>query len=98
MTDNNGHDAHETDDQWRRHEDDHTRRIAKDAAHQAVNETLQRLGIDETDWKETQKDNAFTRRMRTGTEKASTWIARTTIGTVVIGICYAVWQAMTFNK
>ena len=92
------HSANETDEQFRRREDEHTRRIAKDAAHQAVNETLQRLGIDDQDWHETQKDTAYLRKLRKNSDQISIWVARGVVSIVLTALAGAVWIAIKVSR
>ena len=79
-------------------EDERTHRIAREAAEQAVTDTLQRLGIDEHDWRETQQDLAYLRRFRVGSEQASRWVTRSIITTLIGGIAWAVWEAIKASK
>lgn len=79
-------------------EDERTHRIAREAAEQAVTDTLQRLGIDEHDWRETQQDLAYLRRFRTGSEQASRWVTRSVITTLIGGIAWAIWEAVKAAK
>ena len=93
------YDGHDRDhNHQQRSEDEHTKQIAHDAAQEAVTEVLQRLGIDDHDWREQQKDHAYLRRFRLGSEQASLWIVRSGIVTVVGGILWAVWAAVKAGR
>ena len=106
MTDNNGHDeghdAYESNEQRRRYDDAYIRKIAKEGAREGAREVMdewaKQRGIDPEDWHEVQKDHAYLRRLRTGSQKASEWVYRSMIVTVVTGIAYAVWQAIRAGK
>jgi len=79
-------------------DDEYVRRIAREAADRAVTDTLQRLGIDEHDWRETQQDLAYLRRFRTGSERVGSWVTKSTISILVGGIAWAIWEAIKASK
>lgn len=56
-------------DENRRHDDERTREIAREAATQAVHETLTGLGIDADNPMEAQQDAAMLRRLRKAKER-----------------------------
>ena len=102
MTDEESNNPHLTNDQWRRYDDAYIRKIAKEGAKEGAREVMdewaKQRGIDPDDWHEVQKDHAYLRRLRTGSQKASEWVYRSMIVTVVTGIAYAVWQAIRAGK
>ena len=76
-------------------EEERMRAVARQAAHEAVEETLHRLGIDpETEWRETQQDLSYLRRLRTGAEQAASWVRRSAITAATGGVLWAVWEAI----
>ena len=88
MTDHyDGHDRDHSYDQ--RSDDERTKRLAKEGAHEAVNEAFERLGIDTNDWHETQKDTAFLRKLRRCMDNGAMWIGRAVV-TVLVGAMLAV--------
>ena len=91
-----------TNKQWRHYDDAYIRKIAKEGAKEGAREGMdewaKQYGIDPEDWHEVQKDHAYLRRLRIGSQKASEWVYRSVIVTVVTGISYAVWQAIKASK
>jgi len=80
-------------------DEDRTKRIAKEAAHEAISEAFERLGVDPAhDWQQAQQDFGFLRRMRQGSEAVVRFIMRSAIATAVSGIAWAVWQAAKGGK
>lgn len=69
-------------------------RIAKTAAHEAVKEILEALGLDVTEPLEVQQDQAFLRTMRVGTRKGIFAVWTTLIGVIVTALAGAVWLAL----
>ena len=59
-----------------------------------VRATLTELGIDHTDPLETQRDFAWLRKSRRGSEEAARWVRRTAV-TAFVGAClYWAWRAI----
>lgn len=55
-------------------------RLAKKAAHEAVEELLQKLGVDTADVLEMQKDFAHLRAQRQASEQVTIWTRRILLG------------------
>lgn len=73
------------------------RRIAQEAAHQAVRETLVALGIniaDEDAVISAQVDFAFLRRQRRGAEEIARWTRRGVVGAGVSGLLWLLWEGL----
>ena len=102
MTEDDSNNPQLFDDRRRRYDDAYIRKIAKESAKEGAREVMdewaKQRGIDPEDWHEVQKDHAYLRRLRTGSQKASEWVYRSMIVTVVTGIAYAVWQAIRAGK
>ena len=85
------------DDSDKRSDDARTKQIAKEGAHEAVNETFKRLGIDTNEWHEVQKDTAFLRKLRTNCDSMVTWVARVAAAVVFSFIVAVVAAAFKFK-
>lgn len=76
-------------------EEERVRAIAREAAHEAVEETLRRIGVDPDDeWREVQQDLNYLRRLRSGADQAAAWVRKGAITTAAGGIMWAVWEAI----
>ena len=78
-----------------RSDDARTKQIAKEGAHEAVNEAFERLGIDPDEWHEMQKDTAFLRKLRENCDGMTRWISRgvvTIVLTFVAGVIIAAFK------
>ena len=95
-------DPHLTNEQWHYYDDAYIRKIAKEGAKEGANEVLeamvQRFGLDPQDWKETQKDTAYLRKLRKNSDQLSMWVARGVIGIVLSALAGAVWIAIKASK
>ena len=74
--------------------DDEATAIATKAAHMAVNEAFNRLGIDVSDWQEVQKDMAFVRDWRESSEAIKRQGVVALAVAVLIGLAGLVWAAL----
>jgi len=72
----------------RRSDDERTREIAREAATQAVIETLRSLGIDADNPQEAQQDAAMLRRLRKAKEKG----VMALVGAMSIALFWAAWD------
>lgn len=70
------------------------RKIAKEAAAEALHGMLIRLGIDPTDELENQKDFAFVRDVRTSAATVKRQGLMVAVGIIVAGILGLIWMAM----
>jgi len=68
--------------------------VIRETAHQTVEETLERYGVDVKNPNSQRRDNVYLRRSREISEEAGTWIRRTFIGLTATGILYAVWEGL----
>ena len=75
-------------------EEERMHQVAKEAAHVAFGEYMQRLGVDDTEWREVQQDLAYLRRLRGGSEQAARWVMRSALTVFVTGILWAIWDAI----
>ena len=74
--------------------DDEATAIATKAAHLAVTEAFNRLGIDVTDWQEVQKDMAFVRDWRESSEAIKRQGVVALAVAFVIGLAGLIWAAL----
>jgi len=82
----------------RRNEDDYRRmvqEVAEEAAHKAVEETLEKLGIDPDEHKEVQKDMIWMRKYREMSEKIGSRVLLTAFTLLTVGIAGAVWSQVS---
>jgi len=68
--------------------------IAKAAATEAVHGAFQRLGVDEDDWTEVQRDMAFIRSWRQSSDAVKRQGLLTAIGIIVAGGLGLIWLAV----
>ena len=70
-------------------------RVAKEAAEQAAEDVLERLGIEPDDHRDMQKDMAWLRKYRELSEKVGSRIILTFITILTGAVVAVVWQAVT---
>jgi len=72
--------------------------IAEEAAHKAVEETLEKLGIDPDEYKEVQKDMIWMRKWREMSEKVGSRVLLTVATLLTAGVITIIWAQITGNK
>jgi hypothetical protein len=70
-------------------------RVAKEAAEQAAEDVLERLGIEPDDHRDMQKDMAWLRKYRELSEKVGSRIILTFITILTGAVLTVIWQAIT---
>ncbi|WP_299580934.1 hypothetical protein [uncultured Microbulbifer sp.] len=65
--------------------------LARKTAHQAVEEVLQKLGVDVANVLEMQKDLAHLRQQRKAAEQVGVWTRRIFLGIFITSVCATLW-------
>lgn len=73
-------------------------KVAKEAAHEAVRETLTTLGVDMEKPLEMQEDFAWMRRYRQMSEKVGSRVIMTVITLMTVGVAGIVWSQVGNGK
>lgn len=68
--------------------------MERDEAREIVRETLREMGINPEDFQETQRDMAYLRRMRRGSEQTALWVRRSCIGAFVSGFAWVAYEVV----
>jgi hypothetical protein len=74
--------------------EDEARKIAKEAAKEALHDMLVALGVDPEDELENQKDFAFVRDWRLSSQAVKRQGLAAAVGVIVIGVLGLVWLAI----
>lgn len=72
-------------------------RVAKEAAHQAVKETLIKIGIESDDALEVQADMQHLRAWRQASNKIKSQSLMTAVGIITVGFLGLIWMAIKGN-
>ncbi|WP_299945916.1 hypothetical protein [uncultured Microbulbifer sp.] len=67
------------------------RKAAGESAREAMEDLLEKLGVDTVDVHETQKDFAHLRTQRKASEQVTVWTRRILLGIFLVGIAGMLW-------
>ncbi|WP_445357284.1 hypothetical protein ACJJIC_14745 [Microbulbifer sp. ANSA002] len=65
--------------------------LARKAGHKAVEEVLEKLGVDVANVLEMQKDLAHLRQQRKAAEQVGVWARRILLGIFITSLCTTLW-------